>query len=421
MSVSQQKQNLDHILDAIRDLESAAGVDQTLQRLMALATDLTGSESTSVLEFDEASNALRFIAAPWFHQQPLKKIAVPLVGSLAGWTFQNSKTLRVNNVSKDPRHFKAVDQAINFTTSSLLAAPIIYKGTAIGVIEVVNKTNHRHYTEEDATLLELLASFAAFAIWNSRLEARVEKVQNEFAELDRRKSNFIAIASHELRTPLGLILGHATFLKEMVAPEHRDPVETIIHNTTRLKDIVESLTEVDNYESGVARLHRNKISISRVVEDVLAAFKEMAEENNITLKTEMGASMTDFFLDVDENKVTVAISNLVRNAITFTNEGGQVLVQVDQVPDYVQVAVIDNGIGIPAKDLPHVFERFFQVESHLTRHYSGMGLGLTVAKTMIDLHGGRIWVESKEGQGSKFTILLPVQSSRDLPPKTPPS
>ena len=132
----------------------------------------------------------------------------------------------------------------------MLAVPVAYKGNTIGVLEVVNKVDSTHYTEDDVTILEILALYAAMALWNSSLEEQIKNTRNEFADLDRLKSNFIAITSHELRTPLGLILGHATFLREMIDEEHRDPMETIIRNATRLKEIIESLTEVDNYEAG---------------------------------------------------------------------------------------------------------------------------------------------------------------------------
>jgi len=145
----------------------------------------------------------------------------------------------------------------------------------------------------------------------------------------------------------------------------------------------------------------------RIVEEVVTSFQDMATRKNITLQSDVCEE--DLPVEADANKITVAVSNLVRNAITFTNEGGHVLVKVEPVTGHAQVSVIDNGIGIPAKDLSKVFERFFQVESHLTRRNTGMGLGLSVAKTMIELHGGRIWVESVEGEGSMFTFLLPVK------------
>jgi two-component system sensor histidine kinase VicK len=134
----------------------------------------------------------------------------------------------------------------------------------------------------------------------------------------------------------------------------------------------------------------------------------MASARNITLKA--NAHRADLLVEADGGKISIALSNLVKNAIMFTNEGGHVFVDGELLPGYVKVSVIDDGIGIPARDLPHIFDRFFQVETHLTRRHGGMGLGLSVAKAMIELHGGRIWAESMEGKGSAFTFLLPVNS-----------
>jgi signal transduction histidine kinase len=406
----EQDPKLKRLLAVTRELGFAADMEQLVQRLKLAASELTSSEAASILEFDEKSNSLRFVAASWFSQQSLKDIVVPLEGSIAGWVFGHNQPLIVQDVTEDARHFKGVDQLINFKTSSLVAVPLPYQGNTIGVLEVVNKADNAHYTEDDVTVLEILALYAAMALWNSNLEKGIQNARDEFAELDRLKTNFIAITSHELRTPLGLILGHATFLKEIISEEHREPLEIIIRNATRLKEIIENLTEVDNYETGAARIRQRSISVSRIVEDVISSFQDMASSKNITLQAEVCEE--ELPVEADANKITVAVSNLVRNAITFTNEGGHVLVKVEPVTGHAQVSVSDNGIGIPANDLPRVFERFFQVESHLTRRNTGMGLGLSVAKTMIELHGGRIWVESVEGEGSTFTFLLPVKPVR---------
>jgi signal transduction histidine kinase len=403
----EQDQKLKRLLAVTHELEAATDMEKMVQHLKLAASELTNSEAASILEFDESSNSLRFVAASWFRQESLKKIKVPLEGSIAGWVFGHNEPLIVQDAASDSRHFKGVDQAINFTTSSLVAVPLTYRGNAIGVLEVVNKAGSAHYTEDDVTILEILALYAAMALWNSNLEVRIQNTHDEMAELDRLKTDFIAITSHELRTPLGLILGHATFLKEILPEEHREPIDIIIRNATRLKEIIENLTEVDNYEAGAARIRQRAISVSRIVEDVISSFQDMADSKNITLQADICDE--DLPVEADANKITVAVSNLVRNAVTFTNEGGQVLVKVEPVPGHARVSVSDNGIGIPASDLSKVFERFFQVESHLTRRNTGMGLGLSVAKTMIELHGGRIWVESAEGEGSTFTFLLPVR------------
>lgn len=407
--------NLENLPAVVQRLGTAADTVELLQRLTAAAIDLTGSASASILEFNESSNSLRFVAVPWFWHELLKDIMVPLDGSIAGWVFANKRYQIVQDVTKDPRHYKPVDQLTDFTTSSLLAVPMTYGGNTIGVLEVVNKADSAHYTEEDVTILEILALYAAMALWNTKLEGQIKSSLNEAAKLDRLKSNFIGITSHELRTPLGLILGHATFLREIIGAEHREPIDTIIRNATRLKEIIESMTKVDNYESGVARVRENTISISRIVKEVVSSFQDMAASKNITLQSELHDE--ELQIEADANKITVAISNLIRNAITFTNEGGRVQVSVESVTGHVQVSVKDNGIGIPASDIPHIFDRFFQVESHLTRRHTGMGLGLSVAKTMIEMHGGRIWVESVEGQGSTFSFLLPLRPTKTKSPE----
>jgi signal transduction histidine kinase len=413
MTSSEKTSKLELLPAVIRGFGSAADTEELLQRLTTAAINLTGSASASVLEFDETSNCLRFVAVPWFWRQLLKDIFVPLDKSIAGWVFANNKLQIVQNVKKDPRHYTVVDHLTNFTTSSLLAVPMAYKGETIGVLEVVNKGDNLNYSEEDATILEILALYAAIVLWNSSLERQIRNIRNEFAELDRMKSNFIAITSHELRTPLGLILGHATFLRETISKENRDPMDTIIRNATRLKEIIESLTEVDNYEAGVARIRQNSISIPSIVRDVVSSFQDMAAIKNITLQEDIRDE--NLLVEADANKITVAISNLIRNALTFTNEGGHVQLIVESVTGHVQVSVKDDGIGIPASDLGRVFDRFFQVESHLTRRHTGMGLGLSVAKTMIELHGGRIWVESVEGKGSTFSFLLPLRPAQVIP------
>ena len=407
---------LERLPEVIRRLGTASDTAEMFQHLTTAAIDLTGSASASILEFDKPSNSLRFVAVPWFWHQLLKDMYVPLDKSIAGWVFANNKLQIVQDVKNDPRHYKEVDQTTNFTTFSLLAVPMVYKGEKIGVLEVVNKGDNAHYTEDDATILEILALYAAMILWNSSLERQIQSTRNEFTELDRMKSNFIAITSHELRTPLGLILGHATFLREMISEEQREPVDIIIRNALRLKEIIESLTEVDNYEAGVARVRQNLVSIPAIIREVVSSFQDMAASKYITLEEDIRDE--DLQVEADTNKITVAVSNLIRNALTFTNEGGHVQVTVESVTGHVQVSVKDNGIGIPANDLGRVFDRFFQVESHLIRRHTGMGLGLSVAKSLIELHGGRIWVESLEGKGSTFSFLLPLRPSQDRPAET---
>jgi signal transduction histidine kinase len=407
MDETDRIQRLERLLELGRALSLSAELEPFLQSLIATASELTGSEVASVLEIEDTGNQFHFLAAPWFHRDTLKLVKVPVRGSVAGWVFQNVKPEVVNDVSLAAHHFKGADLATEFQTRSVLAVPVIFKGETLGVLETVNKTGSAHYTEEDITILETLASQAAIAIQNAHMMDRVRKSLDEAAQLDRMKTDFIAIASHELRTPLGLILGHSTFLREVIDPDHKLHLDIIIRNTLRLKEIVDNFANIDNFQRGMSSVRRRNMSIKRVIEEVADSFFEEVQRKQVDLRVESGPD--DLMVEGDAAKIAIALTNLVKNAVTFTNAGGHIVILGEQIPGYAKVSVLDDGIGIPAKDLPRIFERFYQVESHLTRKHGGLGLGLSVAKVMLEMHGGRIWVESVEGKGSNFTFILPLE------------
>lgn len=398
---------MERLLEVVRGLTVVPDLDSFLQTIITEASEMTESELASVLEYDPEAKELRFLSTIWIDRDVLRPVGVPLDGSVAGEVFRKGHPLIVQDPKADQRHFKVIDRVTKHETNSLAAVPIIVGGETIGVLEALNKRDDAHYTEEDLTILATLAALAGQAMRNVHLERKVRVARIELAELERLKSDFIAITSHELRTPLGLILGHATFLKELVGKEYENQLETIIKNATRLKEIVENLSDVDNVQNGSARVRSHKVSMSKIAEDVLLTFQDEAKSKNITLTGEWGDM--PHFIEADGVKINIALSNLVKNALLFTNPGGDVHIKVEDESGFVKVSVRDTGIGIPARELSKVFDRFFQVEEHLTRKHGGMGLGLAVAKSMTELHGGRIWVESEEGKGSTFTFLLPIE------------
>jgi signal transduction histidine kinase len=418
MTANERIDHLERLLEVVRGLTTAPDLESFLQTIINEATELTDSELSSILEYDQAAEELRFLAMHWFQRDLLRPVGVPLEGSAAGWVYRRGQPLIIQDVKVDQRHFKVVDRVTKHVTHSLVAVPLLVRGEVVGVLEALNKKDNAHYTEEDLTILETLAALAAQAIQNVSLQRKVRATATELAELERLKTDFIAIASHELRTPLGLILGHATFLREMTGEQYGEQLDMIIRNATKLKTIVENLSDVDNFQSGAARVRNQSVSLSKIIEDVIATFQDEAKSKNISLQPQGGTSPLK--LDGDGVKLSIALSNLVKNALQFTESGGHVTVNAQEEVGYYKVTVTDDGIGIPARDLPRVFERFFQVETHLTRRYGGMGLGLAVAKAMIELHGGRIWAESQEGQGSTFTFLLPIEQIQPSPPVTGP-
>jgi signal transduction histidine kinase len=407
--------HLERLLEVVRGLTTAPDIEAFLQTVITEASEMTDSELASILEYDETAEELRFLAMQWFQRDMLRPLGVPLEGSAAGWVFKRGQPLIIQDAKADQRHFKVIDRVTNHQTNSLAAVPLIVRGEVIGVLETLNKKDNAHYTEEDLTILATLGALAAHAMQNVNLQRKVRIASIELAELERLKTDFIAVTSHELRTPLGLILGHATFLRELAGDQYAEQLNTIIRNATRLKEIVENLSDVDNVQTGAARVRSHRVSLTKIAEDTILTFQDEATNRNITLKLDSDHS-NPFYVEADGVKLSIAISNLVKNAIQFTDTGGHITVSVMEDSGYMKVSVSDDGIGIPARDLPRVFERFFQVETHLTRRHGGMGLGLSVAKAMVELHGGRIWAESREGKGSTFTFLLPIMKTQ--PPVT---
>ncbi len=403
-------ERLERLLEISRTLSSTLDLPPLLQTIVDVACELTDSEAASILLYDSKTHELRFEAAPGDQRDQLQPISVPLDSSVAGWIFSHNQPLVIQDATNDPRVYRQVDRTLNFQTRSILGVPLRIKDRPIGVLEAVNKRQGVAYTQEDLSVLETLAAQAAIAIENAQLLARLKDANEDLKRLDRMKSDFIAIASHELRTPLGLILGHATFLKDLVPPEHGEQMEVIIRSAMRLKSLVEDLSAIAHKEQGQARVRRVPFSMSELVEEVVSRFLEEAKTKQI----ELGYDVPEdpLLVEGDREKIDLALTNLVRNALTFTDPGGQVGIKAESAGGWVKVFVVDTGIGIPADEVERVFDRFYQVESHLTRRHGGMGLGLSIAKAMVELHNGQIWCESKEGVGSLFCFMLPVDERK---------
>jgi signal transduction histidine kinase len=402
---------LERIVEISRHLSSTHDLPRLLQAIVDIASELTDSAGASILLYDHASGELRFEALPGFQDQNMKGMSVPLDSSVAGWIFTHTRPMVLQDATSDPRIYREIDKSTQFQTDSLLGVPLMVNQQPIGVIEVVNKKDKGHYTEDDLAVLETLAGQAAIAIENVRLLKKLQDANAELLRLDRMKSDFIAIASHELRTPLGLILGHSTFLKETSSTDQQEQLEVIIRSAMRLKEIIEDMATIAHDDEGKSRVRRAKFSINKLIDEVADKYRKTAEKQGITLESEMPKGK-EIAIVADREKISLALINLVENALTFTDKGGQVGIRAEIDEGYVKVLVVDTGIGIQTEEQERIFDRFYQVESHLTRKHGGMGLGLSIAKAMVEMHNGQIWCESKEGMGSLFCFMLPVDEEK---------
>ena len=398
---------IERLVEVSRLLNQGMELEPFLQTIVDYARELTLSQAASIFLYEEETGLLKFVAAPRSHKESLKRIRVPLDNSVAGRTYMQGKPLIIQDARLEPLVYREVDQVLEFETDSILAVPITYGAQPLGVMEAINKLGGAQFGDEDVHFLESLAAYAAIALFSTALMEEVHVAHQNLDELERMKSDFIAIASHELRTPLGLLLGHTSVLQEINKDEALAPqLDVIVRSTLRLKEILEQLSNLNGEQVGKRRVRRSPVNLNQLIQDEAHSFSPAAQQKNISLTVDLPSS--ELVVEADPEKISLALGNIIENALTFTNEKGRVLVRAERVPGHVRVSVIDNGIGIPAKDLHRVFDRFFQVESHATRRHGGMGLGLSVAKVMIEMHGGQIWAESVEGKGSNFSFLLPA-------------
>ncbi len=241
-----------------------------------------------------------------------------------------------------------------------------------------------------------------------------KRAEEALLELERIKSELIARASHELRTPLFSIRGFTKLLLEDKVPDAETRKEFLLlidQNSERLSNLVDDILDASVIDAGRMVIKREHASLKEVVERVVANLRKVAKERGIALEAELPEVLPEVI--GEERRLEQVVANLVGNAIKFSYEHGQVVVRAEMGDGELLVHVIDRGIGIPAGDIPHLFEKFYQVDGSMTRTTGGTGLGLYIVKHIVEAHGGRIWVDSKVGEGSTFSFTVPLAVASD--------
>ena len=382
-------------------------IDALLRYLMEAAAKLTDCEGASVLLWDENTQRLVFAATTTENKASRELVgkAIPL-DSIAGTIFQERRVIQVDDAATDPRHYDAVDQSIQFKTHSLLGVPMISKNRVIGVLEVVNKRT-MPWTEADHNNLTILAGEAAVAIEVGQLVIDLQQANNELSQLDKLKSDFIAIASHELRTPLGIILGYAGFLQEAEDTSVSAQADKVMEGALQLRRIIESMINLRYLKQKGSDLRKQPIPLEAVLQDLERDTSGLTHAGNYQIVYQVDA--TNAKILADRSRLIMALTNVMTNALSFSQEGGTITVSGVQVGDEAHIRITDEGIGLQAEHLDRIFDEFFQVEDHMTRHHGGLGIGLSITRALILAHNGRIWAESPGlERGTTIHIALPI-------------
>ncbi len=388
-------ESFQRLLEISTLLSSTLNLEELLSLVLEVSTELTDSQKASILLVDKKTGQLHFTASKG--GEVPAGVVVPLDNSIAGWVVQNGKSLILGDVQGDSRFYAEVDEDTEFVTRSMLAVPLKTSKGPIGALEVLNKTNDAPYTQQDVALLEALASQSAVAIINARLF---------------HQSDLLAEIMHELKTPLMAISAASELLMrpELPVEKYRSVVGMIQGETTRLSNMTKDFLDFARLESGRVRLANEPVAVAAVVNDVIKLAQSQASERQIRITDDLPSNLpsldSPLRLMGDADRLKQVLLNLVSNAIKYNVENGRITIAARLHGQELSLSVTDTGPGISAADKEHLFERFYRIPG--SEGAEGSGLGLSIANKIVEEHNGRIEVTSTVGEGTTFTVFLPL-------------
>jgi signal transduction histidine kinase/putative methionine-R-sulfoxide reductase with GAF domain len=354
--------------------------------------------------------------SPRFHEFMQSNPILPGRGSASGRAVAERKTIQIPDVLADPEyddHYKTEGQKVGgFRT--LLGVPLLREGAAIGAL-VLGRSAPRLFTPQQIELATTFADQAVIAIENVRLFDEIQEKSRQLEEASQHKSQFLANMSHELRTPLNAILGYTELMADGAYGEPSEKMVGILQrleaNGKHLLGLINDVLDLSKIEAGQLVLELSDYCIQDIAQTVRSTLEPLATDKKLAFKVEMAGELPPG--RGDGRRLTQVLINLVGNAIKFT-DAGEVAIKAEANNGSFHVSVRDTGPGISFADQARLFQEFQQADNAITRKKGGTGLGLAISKRIIEMHGGRIWVESQSGQGSTFAFMLPVIVERQV-------
>jgi signal transduction histidine kinase/CheY-like chemotaxis protein len=395
--------------EVARDTTAILDVNRLLDETVHLICRQFGFYHAGVFLVDDAGEyaVLRAVASEG-GQRMLKqghKLAIGEVG-IVGHVAATGEPRVALDVGEDAFHFATPDLP---GTRSEMALPLTSRGRVIGVLDV-QSTEGAAFTQEDVTTLQTMADQLATAIENARLFEEIRRTAERLRELDRLKTQFLANMSHELRTPLNSIIGFSrVILKGIDGPltdVQRTDLQAIYDSGQHLLSLINNILDLSKIEAGRMEIIFEDVDLREIIEGVMSTAVALVKGKPIELRQSIAPDLP--MVRGDPRRIRQVLVNLVGNATKFTEEGF-IHVQAKANPTEVTITVADSGTGIEPDKLETVFEPFTQVDASTTRRAGGTGLGLSITRHFVEMHSGRIWVESTPGEGSTFYITLPVE------------
>ncbi len=382
------------LIEIARDLATTFDLDTLLRKIVRVSVQLVKAQAASILLHDAMKDELYFQAVTEPQNEAIMRGIVVPSKSIAGWVAKHRQAVIITDVHQDSRYFGHVEKTLEYQTKNLIATPMLVKDKLIGVLEVLNKING-DFNAEDQEVLSALSAQAAVAIENSRLF---------------QQSDLLSELVHELRTPLTSINAIAYLMQRpQVNQEERiNLASTIANETTRLNELTTYYLDLSRLESGRANFTASVFHLENLMKDCVDIVQPKAEEAEITIQINTEPGMPA--IEADSDKIKQVIMNLIVNAIKYNRPRGKIYLRTWHKGQRVYFSVQDTGKGIPKEELPLIFDKFFR--SKMTeRTTTGTGLGLSICKKIIESHRGKIKAESNLGEGSTFSVELPIRTS----------
>ena len=402
-------------LEALRAVgeavSSSLDVDDVLETVARYAVELSGTDGGSIMEYDDGARTFSVRAV--YRTEPevvdqLRAAHIPLEGTLVGRAARERRPIAVTDLGDtelDP-HTRILYAA---GWRSLVAVPMAREGRIVGSL-IVRRNRTGDFPADVVDLLETFAGQSVLALTNAQLYRELKRQSAALEVASRHKSEFLASMSHELRTPLNAVLGFSEVLLERMFGDINERQEEYlrdIHGSGQhLLELLNEILDLSKVEAGRMELEYAELDLRDLLEAAVSMLRERAAARGVDLRVDVPPDLGGVY--TDELRLKQVVLNLLTNAVKFTGEGGSVQLGVRRAGPELHVSVADTGTGIPPEDRERIFESFQQGGRGASRE-EGTGLGLTLSRRLVELLGGRLWLESEVGVGSTFTFSLPAR------------
>jgi GAF domain-containing protein/anti-sigma regulatory factor (Ser/Thr protein kinase) len=393
-------------------ISSTLELGTVLKTIVQRAVQLAGLDGGSIYEFDESHGRFHLRAAQNVAEDVLavyRSSPIQLGEGAVGRAGATHEPVVVEDVRSDSYRSRAREMLIKSGARALLAVPLLREDLLLGAL-LVSRKSPGPFAPEVIELLKTFATQSAVAIQNARLFREIEDKSRQLEEASRHKSQFLASMSHELRTPLNAILGFNEMILGQVYGEvpadMKEPLEDIQKSGKHLLRLINNVLDLAKIEAGRMELALADYSVQDTVESVRSTLRPLAEAKGLELVVTVPEHIPLAY--GDGGRLTQCLMNLAGNSLKFTREG-RVEIAVEAENGHLRYRVSDTGIGIPPDKIETLFSEFKQTDATIASEYGGTGLGLSITKKFVEMHGGRIWVESEPGKGSVFTLEVPLR------------